>query len=408
VAGKDRARFEIGDSFFTQNWVTAPASTTNRDGLGPTFNAPACAGCHVNDGHGAPPDAEHPTRAGLLFRLSIPGRDEHGGPVPDPVYGGQLNDRAVGSVPPEARMGISYRTKSGKYADGTPYELQAPTYSILDPAFGAPSRSIMISPRLAPPVIGMGLLEAIPEAQIVAAADPNDADGDGVSGRPNRVWNTATKRMELGRFGWKANVATVEAQTAGAFVGDIGVTSHVQPYENCPPAQTACIRAPNGGTPEIDRRRLDSVVFYSRVLAVPKRRPAAKAKDRAGAELFSSLGCAACHAPEHRTGRSDVPALADRTIHPYTDLLLHDMGRGLADGRPDFRASGLEWRTAPLWGLGLLDEVNGYIRLLHDGRARSIEEAILWHGGEAKAARDGFTKLGKTERDDLVAFLRSL
>jgi CxxC motif-containing protein (DUF1111 family) len=389
--------------------VTAPASTTNRDGLGPTFNAPACAACHVRDGIGLPPDAEHPTRAGLLLRLSVPGRDPHGGPASDPVYGTQLNDRAVNGVPAEGRVGVRYRPRRGAYSDGTAYELRAPTYSLLDLAFGPPSPDLMVSPRIAPAMIGMGLLEAIPEGDVVAAADPPDADGDGVSGRVNRVWNPATQRTELGRFGWKANVASVEAQVAGAFVGDIGITSPVQHDENCPEAQTACRAAATGGRPEVDRERFDDIVFYSRVLAVPKRRPARPpATDRAGAETFVALGCAACHTPEQRAATSTIPALSDRTIHPFTDLLLHDMGPGLADGRPEFRADGREWRTPPLWGLGLLEEVAGDLALLHDGRARTIEEAILWHGGEARRARERFRKLDAADRRELVAYLESL
>jgi CxxC motif-containing protein (DUF1111 family) len=407
LPGDTRGRFEVGDSFFTQNWISAPASTQSRDGLGPTFNAPACAACHLRDGRGRPPDDKVPNRAGLLFRLSVPGEDEHGGPLPDPVYGGQLQDRAVNGVPPEGRMQIDLEPVEGRYADGTPYTLLAPTYSIAAPAFGPASDDLMISPRVAPGVFGVGLLEAIPDAALEAAADPDDADGDGISGRVNHVWSAETGSAAIGRFGWKANVATVAQQTAGAFHGDIGITSKLFPTNECPEAQVECASVVRSSNPEIDDETFGAVVFYTRVLAVPTRRPAATG-DEAGARLFEAAGCSSCHTPEQQTGTSDIDALANETIHPYTDLLLHDMGAGLADGRPDFEATGSEWRTAPLWGLGLTETVNDHTRLLHDGRARTIEEAVLWHGGEAAAAQQYFLDLTAAERKQLLAFLESL
>jgi len=459
LAGSERNRFELGDSFFTQNWVTAPATTKVRDGLGPMFNAEACAGCHVLDGRAEPFDPTPTGQApptdttggtrnpGLLLRLSLPGTGEHGSPKPDPVYGDQLTDRAIVGVPAEGQVQITTTEKKGSFGDGTPYTLQAPTYSIVDPAYGPLPADLQISPRVAPPTIGIGLLEAIPERSVRAAADPDDSNDDGVSGRVNTVWNSVTGRDELGRLGWKANVPTVEQQTANAFLGDIGITSPVHPTTACTPAQTACATAIDGGSPEIDQRTFDNVVFYTRTVAVPKRRPLSRvateesasstkqptsesrareqedgatttteprsAKDlakaeRRGAELFLSTGCAACHTPTHTTGDSDIPALAHQTIHPYTDLLVHDMGEGLSDGRPDFAAGPTEWRTAPLWGIGLVDEVNGHTRFLHDGRARNLEEAILWHGGEAAGSQKSYLDMDKSERADLVDFLKTL
>lgn len=415
LTNEERRTFEIGDSFFTKNWVTAPSTTDARDGLGPTMNAQACSSCHGLDGRGFPPDPTgESTRLGLLLRLSVPGIDPvTGGPVPDPVYGGQLQDRAILGVAPEGAIKLSYETIVGRYGDGKSYELLDPTYEIVDLAFGPLRDDLLISPRLAPQVIGMGLLEAIPAESVMAAADPADADGDGISGRPNTVWNDRTETTDLGRFGWKANVATVELQVAGAFHGDIGITSSIHVDQNCPAGQDACADATTGGDPntgeaELTDSRLGSVTFYNRTLAVPAMRSTESAEVKDGAELFVEFGCASCHTPSHRTGASDITTLADQTIYPYTDLLLHDMGDGLADGRPDFDANGNEWRTPPLWGLGLIDDVNGERFLLHDGRARTIPEAILWHGGEAEVSAERFRSAAEEQRQALVAFLEAL
>ncbi len=406
----ERRAFEVGDSFFTQNWVTAPASTEARDGLGPTFNAQACSSCHVLDGRGSPPTpSQAEANPGLLIRLSIPGADAvTGGPLPDPRYGGQLQDRSILGVPAEGALRVSYEVIAGAYGDGTEYELRMPTFEITDLEFGPLHPEIRTSPRLAPQVIGMGLLEAVPAEEITAAADPGDADGDGISGRANIVWDSRLGAPALGRFGWKANVATVEQQAGGAFLGDIGVTSSLHPKENCPEGQTACAEAINGGAPEIADNRLGMVTIYMRTLAVPALRGADTQEVRAGAQLFEGFGCASCHTVTHVTGQTDIAALSGQTIHPYTDLLLHDMGAGLADDREDFAASGREWRTPPLWGIGLIDEVNGERFLLHDGRARTLEEAILWHGGEGEASKEEFRTAGPEQRAALIAFLEAL
>lgn len=406
----ERRAFEVGDSFFTQNWVTAPASTEARDGLGPTFNAQACSSCHFLDGRGAPPDpSQAEAHPGLLIRLSIPGSDAvTGGPLPDPRYGGQLQDRSILGVHAEGAMRVSYEILTGVYGDGTGYELRMPTFEITDLEFGPLHPEIRTSPRLAPQVIGMGLLEAIAAEQIMAAADPDDADADGISGRANIVWDARLGAPALGRFGWKANVATVEQQAAGAFHGDIGITSSLHPQENCPDGQTACALAINGGSPEIADNLLGMVTIYMRTLSVPALRGADDEQVRTGAQLFEEFGCASCHTVTHVTGQTDIAALSEQTIHPYTDLLLHDMGEGLADGREDFAASGREWRTPPLWGIGLIDEINGERFLLHDGRARTLEEAILWHGGEGEASKEEFRMADAEQRAALVAFLEAL
>ena len=257
-------------------------------------------------------------------------------------------------------------------------------------------------------MFGVGLLEAVPEPAVTAAADPDDANGDGISGRPNRAVDARTGQRVLGRFGWKANIATVETQVAAAFHGDIGIGSSLFANDECTPLQTVCATVPNGGEPELDEAKLDRVVFYNRTLAVPARRDIIDAGNASGAELFTKTGCASCHSPELTTGDDEIAVLRNQTIRPYTDLLVHDMGEELADGRPDGVADGREWRTAPLWGIGLTDTVNRHTRFLHDGRARNLEEAVLWHGGEASIAQRRFLELSASNRRDLLAFLESL
>lgn len=409
LSNEEKRRFEQGNSFFTQNWVTAPASTTSRDGLGPMFNAQACASCHEFDGRGLTPENPDDTATrGLLVRLSIPGTTPNGGPVPEPNYGDQLQDKSIQGVTSEGRVSVDYSNVDGQYGDGSKYSLRKPSYAFKDLAYGPMRPDVMTSPRIAPQMVGMGLLEAIPELQILANADPDDKNGDGISGRPNYPWNPLTQSKQLGRFGWKANQATVETQVSGAFHGDIGITSTQVPNQECTTVQTDCKNAINGGDPEIDDERLATVVFYSRTLAVPAMRNV-KAKDvKKGAQAFMEMGCATCHTPTYKTGDHPIKAVANQDIHPFTDLLLHDMGAELADGRPDFDANGQEWRTPPLWGIGLIDNVNSKRFLLHDGRAKTIEEAILWHGGEATKARETFRLSSSSQRAALIKYLESL
>ncbi|HSD11302.1 MAG TPA: di-heme oxidoredictase family protein [Candidatus Binatia bacterium] len=404
-----RTDFFVGNALFNRNWVTAPASTDGSDGLGPVFNARSCSACHFHDGRGRPPaDAGEPM-VSLLIRLSVPGIDDDGGPLPDPTYGGQLGPRAILGVPPEGRAVVSYEETAGTFGDGDPYALRNPRYDLLDLAFGAPHPDLALSPRVAPFLIGLGLLSAIDEETILALADDDDADGDGVSGRPNRVWNRRLGETVLGRFGWKANQPTLEQQNAGAFLGDIGITSALFPDPDCPAPQVECRNAPSGGEPEVDDLKLDRITFYTHLLAVPARRDVDDPGVRRGERLFTSIGCAACHVATLTTGELEgYPELSRQTIHPYTDLLLHDMGEGLADHRPDHAADGFEWRTAPLWGIGLVETVNQHSFFLHDGRARDLTEAILWHGGEGEESRELFRSLAASDREALIRFMESL
>ena len=402
--------FNFGNRVFNTNWAVAPASVDAFDGLGPVFNRVSCSGCHLRDGRGRPPVDGEDEMLSMLVRLSVPGTDAHGGPKPHPAYGDQLNDRAIPGVPAEGRARIGWREIPGRYPDGTAYSLRAPTVHVDDAAFGALGDDVMFSARVAPAMPGLGLLEAVPEAAIVAREDPDDRDGDGISGRANRVWDPVAGREALGRFGWKANQATLLTQTTGAANGDMGLTTRVHPDENCVAVQAACGGAKRGDD-GVDLRdaHLDKLVFYLRTLAVPARRVVDADAEKRGESLFAQVGCGGCHRPVLETAADATPALlAGQSFAPYTDLLLHDMGDGLADGRADFRADGREWRTPPLWGLGLVPTTNGHSFYLHDGRARSLEEAVLWHGGEAERARTGYENLSTDDRRALLAFLRSV
>lgn len=406
---QQRLLFFVGDSFFNQNWVTAPASTEARDGLGPLFNSRSCAGCHFKDGRGRAPEYDGEAPTGYLVRLKMLERDITGAYFGEPNYGGQFQNRALENVPAEGDLRIEYTEITGEFADGTPYTLREPTVHLENLRYGEMHPEVTMSPRVAPQVIGMGLLEAIPEEELLALADPNDADGDGISGRPNYVWDFYNSQRAIGRFGWKANQPHLLQQSAGAFNGDVGITTSLFPSQNCATAQADCAESIHGGDPEISDDDLLKVVLYMQTLAVPAQRNADDPQVQQGYESFLEAECNACHVETLQTGiHPQVATLSHQTIHPYTDLLLHDMGDGLADNSPDYEANGNEWRTPPLWGIGLFETVNGHTNYLHDGRARNLTEAILWHGGEAEASRDAFLNMTAEQREALIAFLNSL
>ncbi|MBT2162748.1 di-heme oxidoreductase family protein [Zobellia barbeyronii] len=403
----EQITFGVGNSLFNQSWVTAPASTTARDGLGPFFNSRSCSGCHFKDGRGRPPAFEGELAHGLLLRLTLPEIGANGGTVPDPIYGGQFQDNSVFGINREGVLRVTYETVAVTYPDGSSVDLQKPIYEMIDLNYGAMNAAVQVSPRVANQMIGLGLLDAIPEVVLLSYADENDSDGDGISGRPNYVYDVETADLKLGRFGWKANQPTVKQQVAAAFSGDLGITSSLFPEENCNP-ELDCNQIPNGGSPEIPDDNLDNVAFYAATLSVPARRDFDEEEVLQGKELFTSINCTGCHVAIYETGTSSIDALANQTIRPYTDLLLHDMGDGLGDDAPEFRATGNEWRTPPLWGVGLIETVNDHTNLLHDGRARNIEEAILWHGGEAESVKNSFMALNKEERTKIIAFIKTL
>jgi CxxC motif-containing protein (DUF1111 family) len=401
--------FSFGNRLFNTNWVEAPGSVKAFDGLGPMFNRVSCSGCHTKDGRGRPPENNQGPMESMLLRISIPGKAANGGVVPHPAYGDQISERAILHVEPEGRAEITYTELPGAYGDGGKFSLRQPHYAITNLKFGDLGNDIMISPRVAPAMIGLGLLQSVPDETLLALADPDDADGDGISGRTNEVWDSLAGKKSLGRFGWKANQPTLRQQNAGAAVGDIGIATSMADGQNCTAAQPDCVKAINGGAPEMSDEFLDRLTLYTMTIAVPAQRKADDPAIRQGEELFRAMGCASCHMPTLQTKSVEhFPELANQTFHPFTDLLLHDMGKGLADNRPDFEATGQEWRTPPLWGLGLIPVVNKHDLLLHDGRARGAAEAILWHGGEAEKSREAFRNAAKPERDALIAFSNSL
>tara|TARA_R110002096_G_scaffold436038_2_gene665794 strand:+ start:58977 stop:60362 length:1386 start_codon:yes stop_codon:yes gene_type:complete len=401
--------FFTGNSFFNNPWVTAPASTESRDGLGPLFNARSCSACHFKDGRGAPPADASEDFEGILLRISIDGVADNGGTINELVYGGQIQPFAIDGVAPEARPTVTFTEVAGTYPDGTSYSLRHPTYELTELAYGPISPDLRISPRVAPGMAGLGLLEAITEERLTELADPEDSDGDGISGRINHVWDAVAETTVVGRFGWKAEQPTVRQQVAGAFLGDIGITSSIFPDQNCTDAQTDCKAAALGGSPNIEDLLLGRVVTYSMLLAVPARHDYKSDEVLFGKALFNEVGCASCHTANHITGPVEgFPELDNQSIWPYTDMLLHDMGEELSDHRKSFEAEGNEWRTPPLWALRFYPEVNGHNFLMHDGRARGVEEAILWHGGESETSHKAFENLDESGRKSLIRFVESL
>jgi CxxC motif-containing protein (DUF1111 family) len=408
-----KALFSKGNAVFISEWVAAPGFDPAFDGLGPMFNRESCIACHVENGRGAPPAGPKDALDTSLIRVSIPGPGPLGGPNPVPIYGDQIQDRAINGVPPEAIPSIRWREVKGRYGDGERYSLRRPELKLNDPAYGKFPKDTLTSIRMSNPVIGMGLLEAVPESLLRALADDTDTNGDGISGRANIVYDMDTKTERVGRFGWKANVASLKHQNAAAALSDMGITTAMMPRDLCRPEQMECSNAARATRPargaEMSDEQVEHLLLYTRLVAVPRQRNPDAPEVKRGEAAFRTMGCADCHMPSLRTDDAAVlPELRNKTFHPFTDLLIHDMGRGLADGRRDSLAEGNEWRTAPLWGIGLTQKVNDHTFLLHDGRARNITEAILWHGGEAERAKESFRTAPKATRDDLLAFLDSL
>lgn len=415
LAPMRRLDFSVGNSFFRNPWVIAPASTTARDGLGPLLNTNACQNCHIKDGRGHPPAPDATSAVSMLVRLSIPAGPEHAevvrerGIAPEPSYGGQLQDMAIPGVAPEGKVRLRYSTEQVRFADGSEVELRRPEIELNDLAYGDMHPETRMSLRIAPPMIGLGLLEAIPEEALLANADPDDRNGDGISGRPNRVFDQTSRQTVIGRFGWKAGQPSLNQQNADAFFNDMGLSTSLFSGNSCTDRQTECRAMPDGGEPEVSDDILAQVLFYTRNLGVPARRNVDDPQVLAGKTLFHRAGCQSCHVPQFTTAADAAePELANQLIRPYTDLLLHDMGEGLADDRAEFEANGREWRTPPLWGIGLTQAVSGHTQFLHDGRARNLLEAILWHGGEAEKARQIVLGYDQNERTALLSFLESL
>ncbi|MFJ2714071.1 di-heme oxidoredictase family protein [Pseudomonas sp. NPDC087346] len=414
-----RVDFSVGNSFFRSPWVIAPSTTTARDGLGPLFNTNACQNCHIKDGRGHPPTPDAANAVSMLVRLSIPDAPEFArlieqvGVVPEPVYGGQFQDMAVPGVTPEGKVRVEYTPVPIRFKDGSEVELRKPSLQFTQLGYGPMHPDTRFSARVAPPMIGLGLLEAIPEQAILDNAAAQAKDNNGIAGRVNRVWDDELQKTVVGRFGWKAGQPNLNQQNVHAFSGDMGLTTSLRPFDDCTDAQIACKQAPNGngpnGEPEVSDNILRLVLFYTRNLAVPARRGINDEQVLAGKNLFFQAGCQSCHTPKYTTvANAAEPELANQVIRPYSDLLLHDMGEGLADHRSEFQASGRDWRTPPLWGIGLTQAVSGHTQFLHDGRARNLLEAVLWHGGEAQAAQQQVLSFNAEQRAALLAFLNSL
>lgn len=391
-----------GDAAFEATFITSPAPLNG--GLGPIFNNTSCNGCHVRNGRGLPIELGQKFSS-MLFRISTNEADTHGEPKSIAGFGDQIQDRAIFGIAPEAAINLSYQDSVVVMSDGEKVILHVPHYTVQNSYKPLPS-NLKISPRVAPPVFGLGLLEAISEQDILKNADEQDTDKDGISGKPNYVWSHLQKKKVIGRFGLKSNQPDLYQQTAAAFNGDMGITTSMfmnQPCHN----QIQCHDQKD--TVEINDNFLLAATHYSRTLAVPARRNTNKQSVKEGKELFEKFQCSKCHTPSHTTSAMvGYSELSNQKIFPYTDLLLHDLGTGLADGRDDYLANGTEWRTAPLWGIGLTNLVNGHTNFLHDGRAKSLIEAILWHSGEAEDSKEKFRTATNQERNSLIDFLNSL
>ncbi len=399
--------FSEGRSLFRQSWVVYPSADRRIAGLGPVYNQISCIACHVKFGRGNAPAGPDEAPRGLLVRLSVPGKTATGAPRDHPNYGDQLGDKAIPGVPAEGQVRIHYTMHTETLAGGETVTLRKPQLRFSDLAFGPLGHATMTSARAGSPVYGLGWLEAVDEKTLHALAERRLPDG--VRGRVNRVWDARQQRQVTGRFGWKANQPSIRQQIASAFVGDLGITSSLFPRKSCPAVQTACREAPTDGFPDLTDAQLDAIEYFQRTLDVPARRDTEDPQVQRGELRFTQAGCAACHVPTLRTGAfPPLSAMANRDIAPFTDMLLHDMGPGLADGRPDFLAGPRDWRTPPLWGLGLSVRVNPDATYLHDGRARDLQEAILWHGGEAQVSRERFRSMAPDARADLLRFLMSL
>lgn len=414
------AIFEEGDGLFDKVYVPGDGMTSadlkggegmRRVGVGPLFNAAGCAQCHFRDGRVEKPYVSGGPMVGMFLRASVP--DGQGGWKAVPGYHTQLRDKAVDGVRPEALGHIDWVEEPGRFPDGEPYSLRRPVYRVSQAAYGALPADVVLEARSAPPVHGGGLLEAIDPRDLLALARAFETQGDpdGVSGRPNWVRDPETGERVLGRFSLKANEPSLRAQAAAAAFNDMGVTSPLHREQLCLPHQRDCASAPHGGDarhPELSEAQLQSLTTYLQLLSVPARRDVNDPQVLRGEQLFRQARCTACHVETWTTGQSHpLRRLRGQTIHPYTDLLLHDMGPGLS-GRPDHEASATEWRTAPLWGIGLTERSNHHLMLLHDQRARGFQEAVLWHGGEAEAAKQRFMQFSQSDRAALLRFLASL
>lgn len=401
LTGADLIRHINGDALFHQAF--APLGAPSFGGLGPLFIENSCGSCHIEGGRGGLATISD---IGLLLRLSAQGSGPNGAPLDLPGFGNQLQTQAIDGSVAEGQMQIEWEFIPVNFPDGHLVILKQPYFSISEPYIQLPSFYLR-GARHAPPVYGIGLLDAISEETILSLSDENDLDGDIISGRPNYVWNKQTQSLTIGRFGWKSNNPNALQQSADAFHQDMGITTeNFFPVENCI-GQVNCEIGVQK-SPDVNAQILNDITYYFLTLAPPAPRNLEDPKVIRGKELFNELKCAACHVPELTTGYHEIPELRNQTIRPYTDLLLHELGAGLGDGRPDFEAGANEWRTPPLWGIGLTKLIFPEAGFLHDGRAATLEEAILWHEGEAFQSRQNYIQLSAEDRKALISFLEAL
>ncbi|XPV69332.1 MAG: di-heme oxidoredictase family protein [Halarcobacter sp.] len=409
LSDEEYDKYILGRSFFTIPWVEAPSATTARDGLGPLFNANTCNSCHPKTTRGILYNKNGTLSRTIIAKLSIPSNNskEHkdliykNGLVTEPTYGGQIAINAVHGVKFEGRPEIHYEEININFPDGEVETLLKPKYSIENLQYGDLHKDTILTFRLAPSLYGVGFLNDIKEEDILANTDEFDKDNDGISGKANFVYSPFTKKYELGRFSWKANLVNLKHQTANAAINDMGLTTTIYQKDTCTKEQIACNNSPKGRDAiDLPDNRLEAVVYF---LEKQKLHKVNKTKEfKEGLKLFKQIGCVKCHVDTFITK-------SGKKIAPFTDMLLHDMGEGLSDGRSEFKATESEWRTPALWGLSLNEKVTGKKpRLLHDGRARSVQEAILWHDGEAKNIKENYMKLEKKDRDFILKFLEEV
>jgi CxxC motif-containing protein (DUF1111 family) len=391
----EQASFDLGYSVFNTDWVPANSPPGRIDGLGPVFNSQSCDACHNSRRRGRGPRGDGDAPPDLVIQLGrlLRDRSVQRGTA---EYGYVLNPLAIKGFKPEARISIRYEEQARTLVDGTRIELRAPHYQVSGLSGPALPPGTVLMPRLPPPVQGAGLLERVPQSELARIAAAQAGGHDGVHGRV-AVLGTG-RDAAVGRFGWQASEPSVASQIGNAFAREMGLSNPLVGYADCGAQDIACQSAPTGGTPEVEPELFNAVVSFQRLHAVPVRRLPDPSSP--GARLFEQVGCAQCHRMTLRVGN-------DATIHPYTDLLVHDMGEGLADRDIAGDAAHDEWRTAPLWGMNAA-YASGQPQLLHDGRARSMEEAVLWHAGEGQVARERFARLSADERRTLVSWVEQL
>ena len=402
--------FMLGRSFFNIPWVKAPSITTARDGLGPLFNANSCISCHPKNGRGELFTKDNLTSRALIARLSIKSDDsfqhkdilKKKGFIPEPFYGEQLAINGNLKVPFEGNIKIDFEDFEVKFPDGETVILQKPKYSLENLNYGELKKNSVISYRLAQSLNGMALIDLIDEKEILKNQDIDDKNGDGISGKANFVYSPISKKYELGRYTHKASVAKLKEQVAFAASNDIGLTTTIEPNKKCTSFQKECLEASKAKEIiDLPDERLEAITYYLRNLKTYSANKNRK-EYKEGFAIFEGISCSKCHI-------SSFTTKLGFEISPFSDFLLHDMGEDLADGRVEFEANEKEWRTAPLWGISLHEKITkNKPRLLHDGRARNFEEAILWHGGEAKQSREAYMNLDKNQREKLIKFLEEL